>query len=62
MKVKAVIVKSLLPSLYQREGIYHSLAKRGLGRFFDKSTSLCELFITQAEACGYNDLHPEEIR
>jgi hypothetical protein len=31
--MKTLIIKSLLTSLYQREGINPSLAKRGKGRF-----------------------------
>jgi hypothetical protein len=34
-RMKTLIVKSLLASLYQREGIYPSLVKRGKGRFFN---------------------------
>jgi len=33
-----VLIKSLLTSLYQREVLYPSLAKRGKGRFSDVST------------------------
>jgi len=33
--MKTLIIKSLLTSLYQREGNYPSLAKRGKGRFFN---------------------------
>jgi hypothetical protein len=33
--MKALYIKSLLPSLYQREAISPSLAKRGEGRFFN---------------------------
>jgi len=33
--MKTLIIKSLLPSLYQREGNYPSLVKRGEGRFFN---------------------------
>jgi hypothetical protein len=35
--MKALIVKSLLTSLCQREGMYPSLAKRGEGRFFNNN-------------------------
>jgi len=38
--MKALIVKSLLSSLYQREGIYPSLIKRGMGRFFNNDALL----------------------
>jgi hypothetical protein len=38
--MKTLIVKSLLSSLYQREGIYPSLAKRGKGRFFNNDALL----------------------
>jgi len=34
-RMKTLIVKSLLASLYQREGLYPSLVKRGKGRFFN---------------------------
>jgi hypothetical protein len=33
--ITTLFVKSLLTSLYQREDLYPSLAKRGKGRFFD---------------------------
>ncbi len=33
--MKILIIKSLLTSLYQREGNYPSLVKRGEGRFFN---------------------------
>jgi hypothetical protein len=35
---QTLIIKSLLSSLFQREGIYPSLAKRGVGRFFDNDS------------------------
>ena len=35
ISMKILIIKSLLPSLYQREGNYPSLVKRGEGRFFN---------------------------
>jgi hypothetical protein len=43
--MKTLIVKSLLSSLYQREGIYPSLAKRGVGRFFDNDALLTYSFL-----------------
>jgi hypothetical protein len=33
--MKALSIKSLLPSLWKREVMYPSLAKRGEGRFFN---------------------------
>jgi len=33
--MKTLFIKSLLTSLYQREDLYPSLAKRGKGRFYD---------------------------
>jgi len=44
--MKTLIVKSLLSSLCQREGIYPSLAKRGVGRFFNNDALLMHLLIT----------------
>jgi hypothetical protein len=38
--MKTVIIKSLLPSLCQREEMYPSLAKRGEGRFFNNDALL----------------------
>jgi len=35
ISMKILIIKSLLTSLYQREGNYPSLVKRGKGRFFN---------------------------
>jgi hypothetical protein len=35
ISMKTLIIKSLLTSLYQREGNYPSLVKRGEGRFFN---------------------------
>jgi hypothetical protein len=44
--MKTLIIKSLLTSLYQREGIYPSLAKRGEGRFFNNDALLMNSFVT----------------
>ncbi|MEW6417645.1 MAG: hypothetical protein AB1480_05945 [Nitrospirota bacterium] len=38
--MKTLIIKSLLPSLCQREEMYPSLAKRGEGRFFNNDALL----------------------
>jgi hypothetical protein len=38
--MKTLIIKSLLTSLYQREEMYPSLAKRGVGRFFNNDSLL----------------------
>jgi len=40
--------KSLLPSLYQREAMYPSLAKRGEGGFFNNDVLLMNSFVTAA--------------
>ena len=40
MKMKTILIKSLLTSLFQREVKYPSLEKRGKGRFFNDSTLL----------------------
>jgi len=42
-----LIIKSLLTSLYQREEIYPSLAKRGEGRFFKNDTLLMHSLVNQ---------------
>jgi len=46
--MKTLIIKSLLPSLYQREAMYPSLAKRGEGRFFNNDVLLMNSFVTAA--------------
>jgi len=43
--MKTLIIKSLLTSLCQREGIYPSLAKRGEGRFFNNNALLMNSFV-----------------
>jgi len=43
--MKTLIIKSLLTSLYQREEIYPSLAKRGKGRFFNNDALLINSLI-----------------
>jgi hypothetical protein len=48
--MKTLIIKSLLTSLYQREGNYPSLAKRGEGRFFNNVV----LLITALVSKGYS--------
>ncbi len=45
ISMKTLIIKSLLTSLYQREGIYPSLAKRGEGRFFNNDSLLMNSFV-----------------
>jgi hypothetical protein len=41
-----LIIKSLLTSLYQREGINPSLVKRGKGRFFNNDALLMNSLVT----------------
>ncbi len=50
ISMKTLIIKSLLTSLYQREGNYPSLAKRGEGRFFNNVV----LLITALVSKGYS--------
>ncbi len=38
--MKTLIIKSLLPSLCQREEMYPSLSKRGKGKFFNNDALL----------------------
>jgi len=48
--IKTLIVNSLLtspPEADQREGIYPSLEKRGLGRFFDNDALLMNSLVTR---------------
>ncbi len=44
--MKTLIIKSLLTSLYQREGNYPSLVKRGEGRFFNNVVILITALVT----------------
>jgi hypothetical protein len=44
--MKTLIIKSLLTSLYQREEIHPSLAKRGKGRFFNNDVLLMHFLVT----------------
>jgi hypothetical protein len=46
ISMKTLIIKSLLISLYQREGNYPSLAKRGEGRFFNNVVLLITALVT----------------
>jgi len=46
ISMKTLIIKSLLTSLYQREGNYPSLAKRGEGRFFNNVVLLITALVT----------------
>jgi hypothetical protein len=46
ISMKTLIVKSLLSSLYQREGIYPSLAKRGKRRFFNNDALLMHSLVS----------------
>jgi hypothetical protein len=44
--MKTLIIKSLLTSLYQREGTYPSLAKRGERRFFNNDILIMHSLVT----------------
>src|SRR4030042_3531523 len=44
--MKTLIIKSLLTSLWQREVIYPSLEKRGVGRFFNNDALLMNSLVT----------------
>ncbi len=44
--MKTLIMKSLLTSLYQREGMSPSLAKRGKGRFFNNDVLLMHFLVS----------------
>src|SRR4030043_2136477 len=46
ISMKTLIIKSLLTSLYQREGNYPSLVKRGEGRFFNNVVILITALVT----------------
>ena len=43
--MKTLIIKSLLTSLYQREGINPSLVKRGMGRFSNNDALLMRALV-----------------
>jgi peptidoglycan/xylan/chitin deacetylase (PgdA/CDA1 family) len=45
--MKTLIIKSLLTSLYQREEMHPSLAKRGKGRFFNNDALLMNSLVTE---------------
>jgi hypothetical protein len=49
--MKTLIIKSLLTSLCQREGMYPSLEKRGVGRFFNNDALLMNSLVI-----AYNSL------
>jgi len=44
--MKTLIIKSLLTSLCQREVIYPSLEKRGVGRFFNNDALLMNSLVS----------------
>jgi len=44
--MKTFIIKSLLTSLYQREEMHPSLAKRGKGRFFNNAFLLINSLVS----------------
>jgi hypothetical protein len=46
ISMKTLIIKSLLPSLCQREEMYPSLAKRGEGRFFNNDALLMNSLVS----------------
>jgi hypothetical protein len=46
ISMKTLIIKSLLTSLYQREEMYPSLAKRGVGRFFNNDALLMHSLVS----------------
>ena len=45
ISMKTLIIKSLLSSLYHREGVYPSLAKRGKGRFSNNVALLLHFLV-----------------
>jgi hypothetical protein len=47
ISMKTLIIKSLLTSLYQREGNYPSLPKRGEGRFFNNVVLLITALVNE---------------
>ena len=47
INMKTSIIKSLLTSLYQREGKCPSLVKRGKGRFFNNDALLMHFLVRQ---------------
>src|SRR4030043_1942971 len=52
ISMKTLIIKSLLTSLYQREGNYPSLAKRGEGRFFNNVVLLITALVLLTFLCA----------
>jgi hypothetical protein len=54
--MKTLIIKSLLTSLYQREGNYPSLAKRGEGRFFKNVILLITALVNKVLALRIKEL------
>jgi hypothetical protein len=50
--MKILIIKSLLPSLCQREEMYPSLVKRGKGRFFDNDAFIIHFLINELNHKG----------
>ena len=49
ISMKTLVIKSLLTSLCQREVIYPSLEKRGVGRFFNNDALLMNSLVTCEE-------------
>ena len=47
--MKTLIVKSLLTSLFQREGLFPSLVKRGKGRFSNNVSLLLHFLVSYKE-------------
>jgi hypothetical protein len=47
ISMKTLIIKSLLTSLCQREVIYPSLEKRGVGRFFNNDALLMNSLVNK---------------
>jgi len=59
--MKTLIIKSLLTSLYQREGNYPSLAKRGEGRFFNNVILLITALVNKVLALRIKELLPFRV-
>ena len=49
--MKTLIGKSLLSSLYQREGLFPSLEKRGKGRFSNNVSLLLHFLVSTLSVC-----------
>ncbi len=59
--MKTLIIKSLLTSLYQREGNYPSLAKRGEGRFFKNVILLITALVNKVLSLRIKELLPFRV-